>query len=80
MIRGRRRLLRGRLIAVRGVQPGLLVHLAEVLVGVHAAPARANLSLGNSAVGLRRAAAHAFILCWISLLHSDTPTRSKYAS
>jgi hypothetical protein len=80
LIRGRGRLLRGRLIAIRGIQPGLLLHLSEVLAGVDTAPARANLSLRNSAVGRGRPAAHAFILRWISLLHSEVPTRSKYAS
>jgi hypothetical protein len=67
-------------IPIRRVQPGLLLDLFEVLAGGDAAPTWANLSLRNAAVGLGRPAAHALIVRWISLLHSEVPTRSKYAS
>jgi hypothetical protein len=68
-------------IAVRRVQPGLLLQVIQVLaVLADAATARANLSLRDSAVGLGWPTADTLVSGWISLLHSETPTRSKYAS
>src|SRR5919206_564412 len=61
--------------AVGCVQSRLLVHLLQVLAGVDAAPTRAKLGRGNSAVGLGRPAAHTLIVSGISVLHG--PKRSQ---
>ena len=68
-------------IAVRCVQPGLLLQVVQVLaVLADAATARANLGPRNPAVGLGWPTADTLVSGWISLLHSEAPTRSKYAS
>jgi hypothetical protein len=77
-IGGRR--LGGRLTAVGRIQARLLVHVLQVLAGVDTAATRSKIRRWQAAVGFGWPPAHAFIMRWISLLHSEAPTRSKYAS